>query len=174
MLESVAKEAPDAVEVHVQLATAYNRLKRKDDADRERAIVDRLNAEAAAKQKGGIADEGAGRSLAVVAPRVATVGRRRAARQPHAEAGDAEARARPQKPRTRNRRGAAAPSPEFEKLLKAATEARQAERWEEAIGLYAKVVKLKPDYVEGLLVSGHGVLHARRLPALPGDRSARW
>ena len=44
--------APDAVEVHVQLATAYNRLKRKEDAERERAIVDRLNAEAAAKQKG--------------------------------------------------------------------------------------------------------------------------
>jgi tetratricopeptide (TPR) repeat protein len=54
LLESVAKEAPDAVEVHVQLATAYNRLKRKEDADRERAIVDRLNAEAAAKQKGGL------------------------------------------------------------------------------------------------------------------------
>jgi Tfp pilus assembly protein PilF len=53
LLESVAKEAPDAVEVHVQLATAYNRLKRKDDAERERAIVDRLNAAAAAKQKGG-------------------------------------------------------------------------------------------------------------------------
>ena len=51
--KSVAKEAPDAVEVHVQLATAYNRLKRKEDADRERAIVDRLNAEVAAKQKGG-------------------------------------------------------------------------------------------------------------------------
>jgi tetratricopeptide (TPR) repeat protein len=53
LLESVAREAPDAVEVHVQLATAYNRLKRKDDADRERTIVDRLNAEASAKQKGG-------------------------------------------------------------------------------------------------------------------------
>jgi len=53
LLELVAKEAPDAVEVHVQLATAYNRLKRKEDADRERAIVDRLNAAAAAKQKGG-------------------------------------------------------------------------------------------------------------------------
>ena len=37
----------------------------------------------------------------------------------------------------------------FETLLKAATEARQAERWQEAIGLYAKIVKLKPDYVEG-------------------------
>ena len=38
---------------------------------------------------------------------------------------------------------------EFERLVKAATDARLAERWEEAIGLYAKTVKLKPDYVEG-------------------------
>ena len=52
MLEAIAKDAPDLVEVHVQLATAYNRLKRKDDADREKAIVDRLNAEAQAKQRG--------------------------------------------------------------------------------------------------------------------------
>ena len=51
MLEAIAKEAPELVEAHVQLATAYNRLKRKDDADRERAIVDRLNAEAQAKQR---------------------------------------------------------------------------------------------------------------------------
>ena len=36
----------------MQLATAYNRLKRAEDAAREKAIVDRLNAEAAAKQKG--------------------------------------------------------------------------------------------------------------------------
>jgi tetratricopeptide (TPR) repeat protein len=54
LLESVAREAPDAVDVHVLLATAYNRLKRTADAERERAIVDRLNAEAAAKQKGGL------------------------------------------------------------------------------------------------------------------------
>jgi tetratricopeptide (TPR) repeat protein len=52
MLEGIAKDAPDAVEVHVQLATGYNRLKRKDDADRERVIIDRLNAEAQAKQRG--------------------------------------------------------------------------------------------------------------------------
>ena len=43
---------------------------------------------------------------------------------------------------------------EFEKLLKAATEARQAERWQEAIGLYEKIVKLKPDYVEGYWYQG--------------------
>jgi tetratricopeptide (TPR) repeat protein len=49
---------------------------------------------------------------------------------------------------------AAAPSPEFEKLLKAATEARQAERYDEAIALYARLVKLKPDYVEGYWYQG--------------------
>lgn len=52
MLEGIVKDAPDLVEVHVQLATAYNRLNRKEDAARERDIVDRLNAEAQAKQKG--------------------------------------------------------------------------------------------------------------------------
>jgi tetratricopeptide (TPR) repeat protein len=52
LLEALEAEAPDLVEVHVQLATAYNRLKRKDDAQREREIVDRLNAEAQGKQRG--------------------------------------------------------------------------------------------------------------------------
>ena len=52
MLEAIVTDAPDIVEVHVQLATAYNRLGRRDDAERERAIVDRLNADIQAKQKG--------------------------------------------------------------------------------------------------------------------------
>jgi tetratricopeptide (TPR) repeat protein len=43
----------------------------------------------------------------------------------------------------------AAGTAEFNRLLKAATEARQAQRWEEAIELYGKIVKLKPGYVEG-------------------------
>lgn len=54
-------------------------------------------------------------------------------------------------------RKAAAPGAgpaEFDRLVAAATEARLAERWEEAIGLYAKVVKLKPDYVEGYWYQG--------------------
>ena len=53
MFEAIVKEAPDLIEAHVQLATAYNRLNRKDDVQRERAIIDRLNAEAQAKQRGG-------------------------------------------------------------------------------------------------------------------------
>jgi tetratricopeptide (TPR) repeat protein len=52
MFESIIHEVPDLIEAHVQLATAYSRLKRKDDADRERAIIDRLNAEAQAKRSG--------------------------------------------------------------------------------------------------------------------------
>ena len=53
-LESIVKEAPGFTEAHVALATAYYRLKRKDDGDRERAIVQRLNREAQAKQQQGL------------------------------------------------------------------------------------------------------------------------
>jgi tetratricopeptide (TPR) repeat protein len=45
-------------------------------------------------------------------------------------------------------------SPAFDALVKQATEARQAERWEEAIALYAKTVKLRPTYVEGYWYQG--------------------
>ena len=45
-------------------------------------------------------------------------------------------------------------SAEFDKVVKAATEARLAERWDDAIALYAQAVKLKPDYVEGFWYQG--------------------
>ena len=53
-LETIVKEAPAYTEAHVALATVYYRLKRKGDGDRERAIVQKLNAEAQAKQQQGI------------------------------------------------------------------------------------------------------------------------
>ena len=53
ILEAIVKDAPDLLEAHVQLATGYNRLKRKDDAAREQAIIERLNAQLQAKQRGG-------------------------------------------------------------------------------------------------------------------------
>jgi tetratricopeptide (TPR) repeat protein len=43
---------------------------------------------------------------------------------------------------------------EFNRLLAAAAEARQAQRWEDAIDLYGKIVKLKPGYVEGYWYQG--------------------
>ncbi len=52
-LERILKEAPEFTEAHVSLATAYYRLKRKQDGDREREIVLRLNAEAQKKQPRG-------------------------------------------------------------------------------------------------------------------------
>jgi tetratricopeptide (TPR) repeat protein len=51
-LEAIAKAAPSFTEAHVSLATVYYREKRKQDGDRERAIVQKLNAESQAKQPG--------------------------------------------------------------------------------------------------------------------------
>jgi Flp pilus assembly protein TadD len=51
-LESIVKESPGFTEAHVTLATVYYRLKRKTDGDRERAVVQKLNAEAQEKQPG--------------------------------------------------------------------------------------------------------------------------
>lgn len=58
VLEGVVKEAPDFVEAHVSLATVYYRLKRREDGDRERAIIEKLNAERQSKTPG--AQEGLG------------------------------------------------------------------------------------------------------------------
>jgi len=48
----------------------------------------------------------------------------------------------------------AANSAEFDRFLKEATEARQAAQWEKAASLYAQLVKIKPDYVEGYWYQG--------------------
>lgn len=50
LLEAVVTEAPDFVEAHALLATAYYRLKRREDGDRQRQIVQRLNAANQARQ----------------------------------------------------------------------------------------------------------------------------
>jgi hypothetical protein len=53
-LESIVNEAPAFTEAHVALATSYYRLNRKEDGDRQRAIMQRLNREAQAKQQQGL------------------------------------------------------------------------------------------------------------------------
>jgi tetratricopeptide (TPR) repeat protein len=50
---------------------------------------------------------------------------------------------------TRKPPAATASTVEFNRLLAAAAEARQAQRWEEAVELYGKITKLRPRYVEG-------------------------
>lgn len=44
--------------------------------------------------------------------------------------------------------------PSFDSLVARATEARKAERWQDAAALYAKAVKLEPAYVEGYWYQG--------------------
>lgn len=51
-LEQLTQQEPRFLEAHVTLATVYYRLKRKLDADRERAIVQKLNEEIQAEQPG--------------------------------------------------------------------------------------------------------------------------
>jgi tetratricopeptide (TPR) repeat protein len=51
-LEAIVKEAPQFTEAHVSLSIAYFRLKRPLDGNREREIVQKLTAEAQAKQPG--------------------------------------------------------------------------------------------------------------------------
>ncbi|MFL6332565.1 MAG: tetratricopeptide repeat protein [Pyrinomonadaceae bacterium] len=52
LLEGVVKEFPDFVEARVLLASVYYRLNRKEDGDRERAVVQKLNSEQQAKPSG--------------------------------------------------------------------------------------------------------------------------
>jgi Tfp pilus assembly protein PilF len=51
-LESLVKESPQFTEAHVSLSLVYYRLKRPADGKREREIVQKLTAEAQAKQPG--------------------------------------------------------------------------------------------------------------------------
>jgi tetratricopeptide (TPR) repeat protein len=59
---------------------------------------------------------------------------------------------------------AEAASPEFDKLVTAATAARQAQQWEEAVDLYGKAVKLKPGYVEGHWYRGTAYYSLEKFP----------
>ena len=53
-LESLIRENPQDVNSHISLATAYYRLKRKDDGNKQRAIVLQLNAEKQPAGPGGM------------------------------------------------------------------------------------------------------------------------
>lgn len=66
LLEGVVKEFPDFAEARALLASVYYRLNRKEDGDRERAMVQKLNAEQQAKQPG--AQSGSGQSTPVKSP----------------------------------------------------------------------------------------------------------
>lgn len=52
LLEGVVKEHGDFIEARVLLASVYYRLNRKEDGDREQAIIQKANAEQQAKQPG--------------------------------------------------------------------------------------------------------------------------
>lgn len=52
----------------------------------------------------------------------------------------------------------------FDTLVEQATAARKAERWDEAIALYAKAVKVRPSYVEGYWYQGTALYTLQKFP----------
>jgi predicted Zn-dependent protease len=56
MLEQVVKQLPDFTQAHVVLARLYFKLGRPADAERERVIINRLNAEQQKKEPGAKPD----------------------------------------------------------------------------------------------------------------------
>ena len=155
----------------MQLATAYNRLKRKDDA-RPRASDRRPPERRSAGEAEGRAVDGAGsdddaarrrRRLLRAARRAV---RRRACRGRVAQAPArrrAEGRRRNGAAQARRDRGTA----EFDRLVEAATEARQARALGRGHRALREGGEAQADVRRGLLVSGHGVLLARRLRRMP-------
>ena len=148
VLEELVKDEPDFVEAHVSLATVYYRLNRKADGDRERAIIQKLNAEEQSRAAG------AGEKPSQV---------RQAKSQP--DAFDKE-----QPPQTQAELAAVAPaltpsassaqvsvekgaaeaqSKTFDDVAKRAHQAREAERTAEAIELYQAALKIRPSWKEG-------------------------
>jgi tetratricopeptide (TPR) repeat protein len=119
MLEEVAKDAPDFPDVHAALAKLYYRLKRKEDGDREQAILLKLNAEVKASVRGAAEKAQAERELP---PEPAP--------PPHSE-------------------NSPVTDPDFDDLVRRAEAARLATRLDEALTLYRQAVQLRPEWPEG-------------------------
>lgn len=122
ILEELVKEWPQFTEAHVSLATVYYRLKRKEDGDRHREIVRKLNAQRQAQGAQPARDmETAYRSETAPAepPR------------------DSPGAASPVRPET------------FDALAALAASAREDGRLAEAKQLYQRALALRPDWEEG-------------------------
>jgi tetratricopeptide (TPR) repeat protein len=59
VLEEIVADSPSFTEAYVLLATVYYRLQRREDGDRMRQVIERLNADAQARQPGAQASEAA-------------------------------------------------------------------------------------------------------------------
>ena len=64
-LEQIVKQAPEFVEAHISLATAYYRLQRKADGDREKALAQKLAVEQRSGQSKEKTNEARAASVAV-------------------------------------------------------------------------------------------------------------
>jgi tetratricopeptide (TPR) repeat protein len=147
VLEELVKDEPDFVEAHVSLATVYYRLNRKADGDRERSIIQKLNAEnqeRAAKQ----GESQKPPRHTETQPSAADNGR----------ISQTQAEPPASVPALTPTPGASAPgeggvaegqNKSFDDLAKRAHQAREAQRTAEAIEHYQAALKIRPSWKEG-------------------------
>jgi tetratricopeptide (TPR) repeat protein len=155
LLEELVSEAPNFLEAHVSLATVYYRLKRKEDGDRERTIVQKLNAEIQARQPG------VPQSSEAPSRKTETLG---TSPSPKAELHESPVQVVASSPPTAvpfvaktisvspGRRGASGSDrrpTSFDGIAERADAARNADRVESAMELYRTGLKLRPSWAEG-------------------------
>ena len=162
MLETIVKEAPDAVEVHVQLATAYNRLKRTDDARagaRDHRSPERRSAGEATRRQGAPRMRAQVAAVILASATALLSAQSAPPSKPAAQASAPSAKA-PAETGCRRRR------------VRTPGEGGDGSAAGGAVGRGDRPVRQGPQAEaivrRGPLVPGHGVLHARRLYPLPG------
>jgi tetratricopeptide (TPR) repeat protein len=186
ILEELVHEAPNFIEAHVSLATVYYRLKRKDDADRERAIVRKFSTEIQARQQGLPPPVEEPREAEILVP--STKIEQHASTDKALDSGSTTSDAA-KSTSTRPKRGGMANgsvrgSTSFDGIAKHADAAREAGSIDRAIELYRMALKLRPSWPEGWWYLGtmlyehdrceEGSEALRRLTALDPKAGAGW
>jgi tetratricopeptide (TPR) repeat protein len=148
VLEELVKDEPSFVEAHVSLATVYYRLNRKADGDRERAIIQKLNAEGQARAAAGAEKQSQVRRAQTLPEVVGEEQVPQTQAQLPTEA-PVPTPLPPVAPASGEVGAADEQSEAFDDLAKRAHQAREAKRTGEAIKLYQAALKKRPSWGEG-------------------------
>jgi tetratricopeptide (TPR) repeat protein len=148
VLEELVKDEPDFVEAHVSLATVYYRLKRKDDGDRERAIIQKLNAEEQARAAAGSEKQSQVRQTKTQ-PNAIDKEQLPQTQAELSTVGPVLTPSPSSVPASGEGGGAEGQTEKFDDLAKRAHQAREAERSAGAIELYQAALRIQPSWKEG-------------------------
>lgn len=149
-LQDLIRRYPNFTEAHISMATVYYRLKRKDDGDRERELVRKLQSEQQAdsikKQTAALERRNAGVNQP---PGANAVQAQTTAEQALAAPAEKPPGQKPADRPGRTMKPPASNAASFDDLAARAAAARDADRFDEAAGLYNRALSLRPLWKEG-------------------------